>query len=525
MTQKSFFYAILMVLGPFLITSLCVTRAWGTNDDTLLMCFANGFYTGQPSAALVFTSVVLGQLWCWLYTHVPVCNWYLVAQLSVSAISATVLLWRLRQCGTPDWITLALAILIAPIWVAPTYSATAMLAAGAGTLLLLEETDHHRTGRIAGGLALLLLGLLLRWHGYLVVWALAVPVWMYQARSMTRWRTLLWPAALLLLFFVQHIGEARWYQTYYQHDVFGYQSAIDRLVSTPNRIEAQDMTAKGLTINDLAVIKNWFWVDTDVFHEARLMDLAAGQAGIRSLYDGTKVLASLCWLDRWYLLALMGLLLPLMKLARRSAPIWPIAGVAAIVAGACLYGAFLFRLPHRLVYPMVLVALVFVLYLLRDGSVHRPTVLGKNLSRPMIYLGIVVMGIIAQLVTMQHLHQTNQSRLTADYQYIRSHPEQIFLVRGSVLDIEAWCHWGNIARGSPRNMIPCSWSNLTPAHQAILQHHGIRNPAKALIERDDLVLVGPQADLLATYYAQNYGINIRIEPIEGAPAGFVRVRR
>src|ERR1044071_6086509 len=162
--------ASLAVLNALLIGFFwhCFPFAYETNDDLNMQFIASGFYTGHPSAHLVFTNVLIGWPLKLCYQLWNGCNWYLFYVVTVHYASLTAIAFVLLSRRN-HWAFILLYfgffLLAEPRNLLNLqFTTTAFLAGTAGILLLVDAMRPgcriHGMKAIAGFLFVALTGLI-----------------------------------------------------------------------------------------------------------------------------------------------------------------------------------------------------------------------------------------------------------------------------------------------------------------------------------------------------------------------------
>jgi hypothetical protein len=392
---------------------------------------------------------------------------------------------------------------------------------------LLHYAQGGRRRWAVAGLALALAGMWVRWHSFLVVWLLALPVWGCLLNTQRRWSSLVWPLGLIALLQIHRSAEANWYQQHFHHDVWAYQQAVDVIVSNPNHIDSLDLVQHQLTPADYALMQQWSGIDRERHSESVWLSLADGESGWRSPAEAIKRLAVLLWQEWYYCWALLPLMVLLIRAATRlgRARSWAIC-LGLIVAGLCGYGLVFFRLPHRLFYPMLVTALIFLFFLVKISSEAQIDFFYhfyKNKIKTLYTAAFLTAFPIAlQLWYSNGQNALTQQAFAAQYAFTQAHPNKVFIVGGGAMPIEALCQWRNPALHSAHNLIPTGWPIHTPAYQAILQYHHIENPIDALLETPAPMLIGLPLGPLSLYFEQHHATPILFDTIAQWPGLIVQ---
>ena len=86
-----------LYFGVLVGTIFFGTRFFGTNDDLLMMLFASGHYSGEPSEYITYQNIVVGQFLKPLYIVFSSINWYVAFLTFVQFLSFTMLYLFFRR--------------------------------------------------------------------------------------------------------------------------------------------------------------------------------------------------------------------------------------------------------------------------------------------------------------------------------------------------------------------------------------------------------------------------------------------
>jgi hypothetical protein len=482
--------------------------AFQTTDDMYLLGAACGYWTGAPHEALVFSHVGLGLLLKHLYLCWPWPNWYVLLHLAVQLLAVQVLLPPLAL----RWRSLLYITVFAEAFLWPQYTISAYLCLGAGWHCWIQALRGRAgTGAWAGGLALQVLGNLIRPYCFGSMAVLALPLWLaLWWRAGRPWKPLLWPALALLIAGGLQLWEKQWYETHWHDGRFmDYQIALDALANGPNHWEARWQTpGTPPRVSHEAplpyrMLDEWWLLDKHYLGRNEVIQLAEGQRawrfGRNTLDYARRMLA-----DEWHIwllgLGLMYLSGWHLRARRREALL--LLGALAL-QWLLLLG--LSRLPHRVLYPQLAVLLCWF------WALYPPDM--AALRRRILAAAALLLALAGLYKKVQHtrfLETLWQQRQA----FMAAHPDQLILYVGGPHNWDGMWSWRNPAPGSTRNSIPLGWLSNTPAGDAVWRYHQLDNLADALLATPDrFILAEPPPGLLEDYFQTYYGVQLHLTPV------------
>ena len=522
-----------LVFGVVLATA---TLTFDTNDDAVSFFQISGCLTGMPDGRLIFSHPWVGGILAWLYRILPGPNWYvwyLYGALLLSNVLITKLLLEnyTRMTATPEatgWKGLpSKAILgVAAGWnllffctalLRPQYTVVSMWLGAAGWFWLFcklpfrEDSEQSSTQSDSIlvslrldkslypsffiGIVFLLASALVRWHAFVGISALLTPVLGYYIKGPRRWLWFGFAAMAGLLFYLnEHLNQ----QKQPLETSMAYQVAIDAVVNGPNNLDSASIKDKQFTINDLILLKQWFWIDKTVFSPEKIIRLSKGIRQWRTPYQGLQhfmFYVSYNWL---YVLVWLFVGLGLWIASAKG------QRIRILGAGLWLYillGALAMtsRTPFHVFFPFVALLIAAVCI------VHRPD--WTKLRWPLL----VLMG-ISQVYALHRSHSNNSFSIAA-YQSNAAHLKQnaatLYVVAGAAFPYEgSFSWWYHPQDGRLHNLLPTGYLIQTPLYNDILRQWNIANLAPDLRRRSDVQLVGAPTEALERFYLEKYPLDI-----------------
>lgn len=363
----------LAVLAVLLFLLAFGDKYWDANDDIHMAMIAHGYgLVDQASPGIVYSNVIWGWLAMRLGSPFGIQGYTLIAYAAMLGSAAGVG-WALLRRHTPG--LLAAAVLIAMFGRAllePQFTVTAAYAAVAGLALACSLETRRDWLMAAAACLFLVVSSLIRLQECLLVCAVAAPflLWrLYQLRGTPGLRPLL--AALLAAVALAGTCKAvdHAYYSAPQWQQFRDMNALrrpftDYAFHNYFKQRPQLLAPAGMTVTDMQMLANWFFLDDRVFNRQSLGGLMQGVSlGERLRFSTARYGAMTGPFDNplVYMLAVTALLA--LALARQ----WPVALAAVLCLGACMVAMLMLGRPGvPRVFPGP-VAVIAVLALLDHG--------------------------------------------------------------------------------------------------------------------------------------------------------------
>jgi hypothetical protein len=500
--------------------------------------------TDTPIPYLLFTHVGVGFVLRGLYLAAPGTPWYglylLALQFLAFALSGVALL-RLGASLAATLVWLAwLAIFGAVTLVSPQFTQVAALLAGAGILAclsLVQAPPRTGAGRmVLGGASLLalLLGSLVRFHAFLLALMVLLPLVLTRlaggARRGARSAGVALLAGAVTAASLLVWAERRYYaaspgwERFFEYGALRAEFTDRQRVSySPDRLA--DLRAVGWTEVDLEMLRNWFYMDPEVYSLDRLRFLASRSPEIESVLRRARHL-DLGAILRGVLFTSYGAALALFlavsqRRARSRQTAWrPLVHALWAVLLLLAFTIVERAPPQRVWLPVLALAALAVL----GEAVDRPGAGEPSLQRGAIpvlasALALFVGGSLVahhgrSLLAMSRRHQHQHAVAMDDLRRLAPRPDQLYVVWGSAFPLEAVLPVLATPSEELRRfkILGLGVGSHEPMVQGRLRQYGIEDLYQDFYRRDDVFLVAPRTpyylDLLGRYVRQHYGVAV-----------------
>lgn len=245
---------------------------WETNDDPGMAMIAGGYgFASFPSPGLLYSNVLWGQLCVWSSGLVGAGG---VAGLQVGLL--IILAWlvtvRLRSVGVHGVLiaTVVALVFVQPL-VYPQFTKVAGLCAAIGCLWLADPTPVSPRRRSMIGIAWLIVGFLIRPDIAALTFLVSLPV--IVRRPSTWHRSSYLAGGLCLAAIGLAVGVDRHFYSGAEWNAYRTMEEV-RIPFTDygvaNSLGVADAHREGLTVNDIALVSNWFLADPEVANPGAL---------------------------------------------------------------------------------------------------------------------------------------------------------------------------------------------------------------------------------------------------------------
>jgi hypothetical protein len=342
------------LVGVALIATTSLPLGFGTNDDIALKSLASGRYTGQPEFQLIYPTPVFGLLLKSLFEFAPNFDWYtFVLFLTQTVAIATVTTSVMRKQPISVRVLVgAVSFLIFPRFLFPMqFTGAAILATMAGMIVVLQQLSNRKNFYFWGGLALLALGISLRWEaGLLTVGIFSGPLLLatwkkeYFTRTGLSSSILAIGSAILLNLSLNAINLP---VRSLHADMVRIQSIID------GKSENEDLPQLSGTAHDLLRETGGFYWDRELGTEL----LSPESTNNYSVRDGLQRATSLVISRPYAIFVCISILLILFAFSRGF--MWGLRNILAVslgfigvIAASSYLSEAYGRLPYRLLMPI-----------------------------------------------------------------------------------------------------------------------------------------------------------------------------
>lgn len=284
------FLSVLVIIIP-----LCVLfePRWESNDDIGMSMIAHGYGLAEfGSPKLIFSNV----LWGYFVRLMPDINGilgYTIASILSLVAAGVAIFYALLRCGTGFWIGFCIVFLIlfrSTLWVQ--FTINSGLLAVAAIMWLALYSKFGNIFYIAVACVLAFFSFLIRWHEFILVLVVASPMLLVR-----QWRADRLLQASLLMLTSLMIGAACFdFYSYkspdweYFHKVNAARIPItDFSMATLLKQQPDRLRSLGYSFNDIELIENFFFVDSEVLNIPKINQLTAGLISGETQRSGIKM--------------------------------------------------------------------------------------------------------------------------------------------------------------------------------------------------------------------------------------------
>lgn len=507
-----------------------IIGVWGvwyrTNDDAILSNIAFGAY-GPDRVHLVYVNLLYGWLLRGLQCLNDSLNWFALSQVGLLYAGTAVLTYYgIRHFGRLRGAVLAVAMMAAfgaNVLFRIQYTQTAALALCAGLVVLLENLGK-KTGANLLGLALVLLGAMLRFDMFFAVGGLSA--WVLLQRFIRldkpeKKRALTVAAAMFCLVFgaklvdrAAYLADPDW-AAYLQ-----YNAARTEFSDFKCNFLGEENTPAdiGVTDAEYTQLLRWDFYDTENFTPQRLQEISGRIHGY-GLTGAVKALGG-------HIRALGGslygrgtalMLLLCLGLAVASGHPGGVLWAAGVTAAEMLLLCYVNRLPEWVEISLMLGAAVFAAAGLAHADKENPMAAKRGTwalaAAAAVTLAVAVPtyhSLTASRQALQQLAQGEEEYLTA----MAADKEHLYLLSGEkTTEINGYLVWQPREKGFFSNIaMQGGWYNGTPQYLQTLKNYGMTNPLRDAVDRSDVYVDYHGIDALCSYLSEQTGKTVTAVP-------------
>jgi hypothetical protein len=524
--------SIILNMLLFSFFFLFFTPKFESNDDVSMMSIASGYFLEEPNEFLIFINIIIGKLMKYLYTIMPIYNWYVILFYSLQFFSMVVIFYVvLKHRGVVYNYLLYIAFfifMVIPFLALLQFTTTAFLAGSSGMLLLISLNDGSQSNRswipVSAGIFLVVVSGLLRVNILFLVLLLFAPFLMsiiIKTRSVLNIIPIIIAAALFL-------GAV-----YYNNISYYNENAHWRYYQDYNALRAQltdypyyawdENTSKiyedvGWSENDVAMFRSWSFADEDIFSLEDLTYIVSNISPSRGVNETLITFnKSMSYIGRTRLLFAGAFFIFALSFTRREEKLILIATVLMAIA-ASMYFSYYGRLPFRIIFPLVYtVGLVSLYYLTMCHNIiiYKVKILSSQKAFLFAISAIYIISVIPFFAINARSSASNKDRQDEMniILYELSSQEYIYARWAGVLNTQPIPTFYTNSGRDLKQFAVGGWIVPSPHHRVILAKYSIENVYYALLRENVLLIARPEVlGLLERFMNENYGLNIKIEP-------------
>jgi hypothetical protein len=575
--------SLLAVFALLAITVVAFHPSYDTNDDVFMTMIASGRgFCPAPDERLIFTNVIIGHGLKQLYTLLPNVPWYggyllAVHYVAQVAVCYCVLATGSRRAVTPSLLSRALSrrrlfrlrfglyvtyfVIVELVFLNNLqFTTTAFLAAQAGIFLLWLAARRRSQGQpsaevlsLCAAVALIVVAGMIRLEGLLMALVVAAPLAIYLSRHVSP-RTWL-PSAKAAVFAAVLVGlTAAYNRLAYEQDprwsgFYAYNQLRCRFNDyrwtsyTPETAGA--FSAVGWSQNDHDMIANWFFDDPEIYSEAKLRTVLDAHpwktARLTPEYLGQACRKLLQDRSVWAALLVLPFFLASVdrsRTARRA-----ILSCAFVAVASVVFLVLNNKLPPmRTYFPLlsfpVAAALLFAgnARSLFEKRQTKSTEAGRSLlawnvrtpwtraAMVMLVVGIVI-GSYRQCRRSIRVHR-ERAELQTFLAEASSRAPELYVCWEAAMPFELVSPLDSLRAWSPLSLVSLTWTQRTPWHEETKRRFGVSCLARAMCERDDVVLIATarHRSLFATFAEQHFSEEVEFVESNSVRQKFVAGR-
>ncbi|MBU3978199.1 hypothetical protein KKE68_00675 [Patescibacteria group bacterium] len=508
----------------FLVLFTLFTPTYEDVDDVAMTLIANGLYTGEPSAYLVFINIILGKFLTILYRIYPDWNWYSAFFYGVAFVSLfSILTVAINKIKSKALLAISLLfVFIFYLWflLFLQFTTIAALAATSGIFLFLFLIGNNKGQSKFSYIttySLLLVSSLIREDSFYLIIILAIPIIIltYKQHVLKR-KTMI----IFLLIVTLGVGTTKyihnisynknsdWYKFMLLQKPRGQLSSYSIYNFDKNK---QTYNEVGWSINDYFMFNIFLYHDESIFSVKKLQFILSSikykNFNPIILQDTLSRLISFNINSFPYILLVILI----------SITGWSSIKNKTYFLATCSIGLFIFiyfsylgRLPERIILPILFFIGFSGLYL---TSKHNLLSLDKLGIFKITYYIFSISLILTFIFTYTQKSIENKNKII-EYQkifkYLPDGKNKLVYIWNISLPLQWMSPFDNYSRYRNRSIITGGWTQRTPHDLLLLKRFNIDNIYTALYENNNIYLIAiPEyTELLQIFMKEHYHKNI-----------------
>lgn len=497
------------------------------NDDSALMLASDGSLWGSPTPDLVYTNPTIGLILAILGRAIPGVPWYtlMLDMIMFVTLAVVVAMWRHRLPAGADheWLIMGVFMVSvqAWIWTNLSFTASAILLAGVGALLMAHQIDD--SGRDAllrsllGG-SMIGFSIWLRWASALGALILIVPYLVAVTGTKVRWKALLPGAMVAMLFFGVGAGTTwyRYHDSPVWQDYFEYNSARSEIHDSARRFhigEPDVLASTGWDGNDAQLFSRWYFPDKNVFSYEHLQAAVNSSTGQFSASGAI----SKAWHNQYkqVIVAVAASIVLAALMLSRGRGRWALAGLWGWTISISLALAVTRKLPGRVALAFVFLVAMAALVQQRPDHYERKHALRAVLA-VMVILGVLsAVNLAGDQGRMAEKHR--QFEAISKGMSAATSPDGLVVSWAGAYHGE-WINPTNTGDSIPVDLLPLGWQTFSPPWAALAESHGVSDVTLSIATDPSVLLavnrkIVPDDKSFERFASEHLGLEGRLRPV------------
>lgn len=543
---SSFASSALLTAALGILSLILLRPGYWINDDLKIIWNIVG-YPGwsTPIPFMIYSNVLLGLVLAPLYALRTLLNWEILLLALVNLCSVWALLYLVLSARVSSRYKLAVILIvltgIGSLTLNITYTITAVLACLSGSCLLLTAARPETTPwrlKASGGIALLLIGTLIRIQMLALVLAFVLPGLAFVARSL-KLRRLFLTCSVAALFVAASYAFDKLYIRLSPdwHAYYTYNAVRQQLHDGHRLFNLHSQIRRvGWTGNDQELFARWFFPDKKIYsldHIQYLVDHTPGTS--QDLSATMQAFMSTLALPRAapYFIFMLAIALWIFSGRLTGTAAWGAVSVCMAALATNLFLAWGYKDPDYVLLSTLAGSITFGLLLpaWRDDPFPRAGPPGghSRTKRFAIFGSIFLFAAGAAVIVGQSIEASRDNvAKQATYQRILAdlHDLQVSgkLAEGALLISPAHglpYEWSNPFKleAPPIDYLDTGWITFSPSYERVLRAFKVDSLPDALYQHNNLYLMTESGFtvFLSRYYEEHESVKVGFQPIYALP--------
>lgn len=469
-----------------------------TNDDATMELISSGALTGCPNPYLVLSSSVIGFFLSECYKAEPEFNWYTIYLLTCYTIPFLVLYYRSLSTFFVFSTVLKIGVLFTiqyQLLLELQFTVASLVMVAVAFLLFMQVAQNKVNFNLFVASILLCFAFLIRFESIYVFSIVALPVIFYKTYLTKKYWVVFYVVASLSMGYVITVLDHSIMSNKVGYDLFSFIRATETIIDNPNTIQQSDLDEVGWSSKDLELMKLYFFLDQEIYSPDKVIHLANGKRGNRTIKMIIEEAVSLFKGGYIYLLIYFFLLLQIrLQSVKYGNPVFAqFMLLIAIISLLIIFLLLYVRLPFHLFLPLILIPAFFAIDTLLFSH--------NKFTIPLVLLLILSLYIKNEKALLKRNNLI--FNLHENLHYMSRFPDKIFHNTNIAIYGGAFCGIRNKMYDKPKNLLLFGWVIGTPAYFDHLNLHKLsQNSLSGICTRPDILFISQSPVFLELIEAQ-----------------------
>lgn len=511
----------------YLSSSVIFTFRFGTNDDVFMLLYSSGALINEPSQFLIFIHYFLGLFLKYLYTASDVISWYTLLLYLAHFAGTWVVIYFIYKHSASFLFATVISLLFffgidLLLLLKIQFTSTAIKSACVGLFLFFQsiytKESKIRIKEILLIAGFLLVSLLVRKDGLYSVLLLSLPILGLHFFLHRRVEIIFFYAIIgLSLVAANQLHTRHYYLNNGQDRLFELVEGQGVLMNDPLHVTDETLATVNWTQNDFKLMhEEWFFVDPNKYNAESFATLSQLVYAPHNLGDAIKSFIHGLYIFKRSMVFGCFILLPLLFFGNSRSRLYLLISMVSM-GGIFFYLAMFRRMNERVLLPLLMTVIIVNLFIFlwekREGILLQLKVRSEKFILLILLLSLGFSYHFYALYITNRKNIEIRENFKLAYEDLNDLNKYLVVIPGGNFPFEGIPLLKNPNKLNFSNMIITSWMAHTPEYNKVLRHHQLYDIITDLYLRDDIILLGIDANILETYVWENYGVRTKLIPL------------